>query len=85
MKYTIDTINKTIEFEGTLTMDELYEVLEALKNSQKDAKDYKIVGKPFYTYYPVYPVTYPQPYDHYPYPTWYTTSITNGTSEAMKK
>ena len=72
MKYTIDTVNKTIEFVGELTMDELYEVLEALKNSQKDAENYKIVGK---TTYPYYPVTYPEPYNPYPY---YTTSMTNG-------
>ena len=62
MKYTIDTINKTITLHEDVIIGEFLEDVKIIP----EYKDYKII-RDCITIYPTYPISYPI-YPAYPYP-----------------
>lgn len=63
MKYTIDTTNKTISLDESVSLKEL--ILE-LQANLKDWEDYTILYPntiQYYAYYPAYPNYYKNPYE----------------------
>lgn len=76
MKYTIDTTKKTINFEGTISVDELKRFLD-----DNNLKDYNVIFNPTcnreYTPFPMpTPQPSPQPWWCYPENPAYVESTT---------